>query len=129
MTTITPEKIKKFRETFQLSQRELAHELGISKENVKNWEYSRAKPPPYLSFALEAIAQKYSNRKAPASTAPRCPHCGEEYLLKQTGRKWSVNHSCPDGFRHTAPPRSLEELSRMLSITISTQQRIECTKL
>lgn len=52
-----PEFLASFRESHNLSQKQLADKLQISARTVQDWEYGRGQPAPYLRLALQRIEQ------------------------------------------------------------------------
>lgn len=63
MSKWTPERIKKFRETLGLYQRELAKILGVTEIYVNYLENGKRKPSKTLEMLLDCIEREHKSSK------------------------------------------------------------------
>lgn len=59
-----PKYLVDYRRIHDLTQHQLADNLGISGRTVEGWEQGITRPPAYLRLALELLAQKIARRLA-----------------------------------------------------------------
>jgi DNA-binding transcriptional regulator YiaG len=54
-----PEELKRWRESWGLTRRELAEALGVHLMAVAYWEWGKRRIPPFLHLALKALDMEF----------------------------------------------------------------------
>ena len=63
VTAMDKNKFTKLRKQMQLTQAELARELGVSRAAVSRWESGKRKIDSILALALECLAERLTGKK------------------------------------------------------------------
>jgi transcriptional regulator with XRE-family HTH domain len=59
---LTPEELKRLRLRLDLTQTELADQLGVARNTVTRWETGARKIAPPIAIAIRAVAQRLRGR-------------------------------------------------------------------
>lgn len=60
---MTGKELKEKRNELELTQEQLASELGVTANTVARWERGEMKIPPFLHLALETVQRKIKIKK------------------------------------------------------------------
>jgi|GEM_PF-2461109 len=95
--------LKAWRLRQRLTQKELAHLLGVTPMCVAFWEWGKRRIPPFLPLALEALEYRLTKRKA-IGLLVECPECKRRNSAKEktckkcgfaskfSGRSWWIEY-------------------------------------